>query len=281
MFPDNIQRESPLLKEMLRHDIPESDELHNLVKKAKHGDLAARNRVILFCIKSLVRTINRIKPCGLSRGEAVNVGSLAICRAIEKYDPTRGTHFVSYATWWVRQFILDENAKATSFINIPIALQGKIAKLLNNEEAFRGLSDSEIAEKLNIKTKELIHPAANAMKSILSLDRPSAAEDGKPCTFGDLLTKESAECPYDPIAAREIQALVKAAVDQLPERQRFILYRRFGFEGEPETLVKVGKRLHISRERVRQIQQEAYRLLRRAFASRFLRDGVGAPPLAG
>jgi RNA polymerase primary sigma factor len=250
------------------------DEEISLAQRIERGDQAAKEQMINANLRLVVSLARRYGPANqeLTLLDLVQEGMLGLIRAVEKFDWRRGNRFSTYATWWIRQAIERGIASKARHVRLPVNViqrHRRIARVAADLAANldRDPTDDEVARRANVSVAH-VEEARAASKSVASLDRP-VGEDGDG-TLGDLLASP-APGPADVVAGRMRDAAVHRAVHTLPERDRVVVRLRYGIGGEgPRSLKEIGELLHLTPERVRQIEAAA---LARLATAREL-DGV-------
>ena len=237
----------------------------DLSKRAKAGDKRARQRLIEKNLRLVVSVAKKYRGMGLPFEDLIQEGNIGLMKAVEKFDSDRGWRFSTYATWWVRQAVQRAVADKGRTIRVPVHMGDKIRKMARayNEisaEMEREPTDEEVAERLGW-TAEQVRGVKGAMPDATSLNQ-TLSSDGDSSEIGELIEDERAsEVAGTVIGEMEIDWLAEA-VEKLPERHRNVLIKRYGLGDEQTaTLAQLSEELGISRERVRQVQREAERML--------------------
>src|SRR5215216_1684067 len=268
------EAETPeLLAKYLRHigqgNLLTHEEEIDLSKRAKQGDKRARKRLIEKNLRLVVSVAKKYRGYGLPFEDLIQEGNIGLMKAVEKYDPERGFRFSTYATWWIRQAVQRAVADKGRTIRVPVHMTEKIRKMARtyNElsaEFERDPTDEEVAERLEWTIGE-VRDVKDAMPDAMSLNQPLSSEADS-SELGELVEDERAsDTPGTVMQEMESAQLGEAIQRILPERAQYVLVRRYGLNNhEPATLANLSEELDISRERVRQIQLEAERILKAA-----------------
>lgn len=256
------------LDEIGRTPILDADQEQALGAQMRQGgDVgnAARAHLIEANLRLVVSIAKRHRGLGLSMVDLVQEGNLGLVRAIDKWEYERGLKLSTYATWWIRQAITRALADKRRLIRLPVHIEEllqDVRRVRPQLEAQLGRSASldEIAAELNRPARKVAH-ALHMAAEVRSLDAPVMFDDPDSDVLGAFVAAEVTD-PAELVHRNEAAATIADALDLLDERSRELVQLRYGLDGEPHTLEQVGARFGITRERARQIEAEAFRLIR-------------------
>lgn len=261
-------REDPVqtyLKEIGRIPLLTPEEEVELARRVRRGDPDAKAQLAAANLRLVVSIAKRYTGIGLPLLDLIQEGNVGLMRAIEKFDPERGYKFSTYATWWIRQAITRALTQSSRAIRLPESLVQRLRRLQAAEAAWiqehgEPPTDEELAELLEIPVEQ-VREAQQAPQFTPSLDQPLEEEEGD--ELEKLVSNGSLPSPLRTALKELRREELRKALEALSERERQVLSLRYGLEDdEPKTLEETGKILGISRERVRQIQNEALEKLR-------------------
>ena len=248
------------LNEAGRWPLLTAEEEGELAKRIERGDKEAKDRMINSNLRLVVSIAKRYQGHGLSLLDLIQEGIIGLIRAVEKFDWRRGFKFSTYATWWIRQAVQRGVANKSRTIRIPVHIAEREQRIARAERELapklgRPPTDEEIAKRARLPLKQL-REVRQAARAVTSLDRPIGDENEG--ALGDLFASQQAP-PEEEIGVSLEQDVLRRAVAQLPEREQAVLKLRYGLNGDrdPASLESIGRKLGITRERVRQIEANA------------------------
>jgi len=240
---------------------------------------AGRQRFTRHNLRLVIHLAKRYRNSGIAFLDLIQEGNLGLIRAVEKFDPDRGHTFSTYAVWWIEQALIRAVENQSRTIRVPAHVQQAHKRTQRAREGLRSrsvgeVSDDTLADHLGMAKDEL-DKLVLASRPIRSIDEPLTEDGGR---LEDVIPSAEGEEEGASIDRRHLRHTLARSLSVLPERERSVIEWRFGLSGEPEmTLQMVGQRLGLSRERVRQIQSEAFGHLREQSAVHRLVELLDAP----
>ena len=251
------------LREAGRHRLLTAAQEVEISKRIERGDADAKREMIESNLRLVVSIAKRYRNQGLPFLDLIQEGTLGLIRAVEKFDWRRGYKFSTYATWWIRQAVARALADKARTIRMPVHIVERMQRLNRAERTLwtqlgREPTLAEIAEEASLPLEQALEVQAAARAST-SLDQPVGEDED--AVFGDFVAGDDA-LPEDEVEATLAREALARALDELPLHERNVLRLRYGLDdAEPATLEEIGRRLGLTRERVRQIELETLKRL--------------------
>jgi len=246
------------MNEVGRHDLLTAAQEVELAKRIERGDKQAKERMINSNLRLVVSIAKRYQGHGLPLGDLIQEGIIGLNRATEKFDWRRGFKFSTYATWWIRQACQRAISNQSRTIRVPAHVHErrvKLARVTRQFEAAHGRepTNEELAETAGLELQH-VEEALGAVEASVSLNQ-AVGDDGSG-ELGDLFADPLATDPVEEADTSLRHEAVRTALARLPDTERRILELRFGFGGEQQPLDTIGRELGLTRERVRQLENE-------------------------
>jgi RNA polymerase primary sigma factor len=272
MTTDSLQL---FLKDIGKVRLLTAQEEVDLAKRIERGDLDAKQKMVESNLRLVVSIAKNYRNQGLPFLDLIQEGTLGLVRAAEKFDYRKGFKFSTYATWWIRQAIARALADKARTIRIPVHVVEKLNKIGRAErklvtELGREPTPEEIAEVTGIDPEEVDQIKRSAQAPV-SLEKPVGDEEES--EFGQFIADEKAESPFERAADLLTKEALREALENLSYRERRVLELRYGLGGEhPRTLDEVGRTFNVTRERIRQIENQSLKKLQSLAEAQKLRE---------
>ena len=236
-----------------------------LAKRIKRGDKKAREQMITANLRLVVKIARDYQGLGLPLLDLINEGNIGLMKGVQRFDPGKGAKLSSYASWWIKQAIRRALSNQSKTIRLPVHVVDKMAHIRKAEvklrETFdREPTDEEVAEDIGLDAGR-VRRYRDASHAPVSLDSPIGHEDSTP--ISEVVADSNAAAPFDQIVEANDNELVQEVLATLDARESRILAMRFGLDDrKPKTLEEVAERFGVTRERIRQIQEQALKKMR-------------------
>jgi RNA polymerase primary sigma factor len=253
------------LREINRVKLLTPAEELDLARRVRRGDMAAREQMITANLRLVVKHARNYEGLGLPLLDLINEGNLGLMKGVQRYNPAKGAKLSSYASWWIKQSLRRALSNQSKTIRLPIHVVESLTHMRRAEAKLREAldrepTDDEVADHLGISVRRVRH-YRRAAQAPVSLDSPVSADDNT--EISEIVADSNATNPFAELAKNTDNELVKEVLATLNARENQVLAMRFGLDdGRPKTLEDVGKKLGVTKERIRQIQEQALEKMR-------------------
>jgi RNA polymerase primary sigma factor len=263
------------LKDIGKVDLLTAAQEVELAKRIERGDHGAKQNMVEANLRLVVSIAKKYRNQGLPFLDLIQEGTIGLVRAAEKFDYRKGFKFSTYATWWIRQAVARALADKGRTIRMPVHVVEKLNRIGRSERKLRAElgrepTSTEIAIDLGLTLDEVVQIRRSAQTPV-SLEKPVGDEEES--EFGHFLTDESEPLPDEAVDTTLRSETLQKILSQLAPRERLVLELRYGLNGErPRTLDEVGRAFNVTRERIRQIENQTLKKLRALADAQKLRD---------
>lgn len=263
------------LREISRIPLLSAASESRLAELAERGDRDARNHLIEANLRLVVSIAKKYVGQGLSLEDLIGEGNIGLIRAVTKFDYRKGFRFSTYATWWIKQAITRAILEGTRVVRLPVYIMEEVMRVKRTtrqlyQELGREPTPEIIGERLGM-TADRVSELLIWAEKVFSLDAPLSEEEEN--TLGDIIEDTRDRGPNEITDQQLLREEIRKVLGQLTQRERQVIELRFGLvDDHDHTLEEVGKKLKVTRERVRQIEERAIRKLRHPQASKLLKD---------
>ena len=250
------------LREIHKIPLMSREEENALALRAKTGDKTAKDKIVSANLRFVVNVARKYQGGGLDFVDLISEGNIGLLTAIEKFDSSKGYHFISYAVWWIRQCILKAICEKSRAIRLPLNRANELVQIEHARKLLgAGKSEEqeivEVAEMLNMDASH-VREMLNINREMVSLDAQVRGSDSEGTTVGDLMEDSRYVSPYEEMLNKEMRRDIDETLDTLRPEEAHVLRMRFGLEGgKPMSLKEVGDTCNLTKERIRQIEKRA------------------------
>ena len=243
------------------------EEEYDLALKAKNGDKKARERLINSNLRFVVSVAKKFRGQGIPLEDLINEGNIGLMTAVDKFEPEKGYHFISYAVWWVRQAILKALAEQSRPVRLPLNRSNELIQIVRakNELLKSGENSDPSAEDIAEKTgleRNLVKSLMDITREMISFDSPIKGDEEGDSSYFDFVEDKS-QTPEEDVVNHMMEKDVRSLLGVLGDKERDIIEKRYGFNGrEPMSLKAIGDEYNLTKERIRQIEKSALEKLR-------------------
>jgi len=262
------------LKEINRIPLMTRGEEEEAATLAAKGDKAAKNKLIRANLRFVVNVAKKYQNQGLPLADLISEGNIGLINAIERFDVTKGYHFISYAVWWIRQAILKAICEKSRMIRLPLNRANELVQIEKVRKELGGAGrDSEIAEIARQLDMDQDHVAdlINISRDLISLDTPIYDEKDS-SLLSDFVEDRGYKPPHEVVVDKALREEINQVLNTLSQKEADIIQYRFGLNGRrPMSLKEIGSRYKLTKERIRQIEKKALKRLQHPSRSSPLR----------
>ena len=267
------------LKDINKVPLLTREEETSLAIEAAKGNKAAKNKIVNANLRFVVNIAKKYQNHGLDLTDLISEGNIGLLVAIDKFDVTKGYHFISYAVWWIRQSILKAICEKSRSIRLPLNRANELVRIEHARKSIVGNKTieqelTEVAEMLNMD-KDHVREMINISREMISLDAELSTPENDKTSVGDFIEDTQSEKPEDKVVNDSLKEEINNVLHTLKPNEENVLRLRFGLNGEkPMSLKEVGDVCNLTKERIRQIEKHAILRMQHVTRSRRLESYV-------
>ena len=253
---------SMYLKDINKVSLLSRDEETDLALKAKAGDKAAKDKIVNANLRFVVNVAKKYQNHGLDLPDLISEGNIGLLTAVDRFDVSKGYHFISYAVWWIRQAILKAICEKSRAIRLPLNRANELVQIEHARKLMTGdkTEEQEFAEVARMlkMDKQHVREMVNISRDMISLDAQVASSDNDHTSVSDFIEDERYDNPDEEAISNAMKRDIGKVLNTLKPNEAKVLSLRYGLNGtRPMSLKEVGDTCNLTKERIRQIEKHA------------------------
>lgn len=267
------------LKEINKIPLLTHEQVISLTKQAKAGSKAAKDKIVTSNLRFVVNVAKKYQNRGLEMTDLISEGNIGLMTAVDKFDETKGYHFISYAVWWIRQSITKAISEKASSIRLPLNKVNELNQInkIKKSISHKKSEEEEILEIANALKLEPSHirDMLNISKDFISLDSSIASSENEKTTLGDFIEDNRFMNPDEQAIYSSMKDDIDDVLETLKPTEQKVIRLRYGLDGsKPKSLKEIGDICNLTKERIRQIEKHAIIRLQHPTRTRILSNYV-------